>query len=372
MSYARTTCVLCNSNLLEHVYTLKDYPTIPSSTSNGYNEDEFQDCIFVGCKECGCVQLKTLIDPVKLYENSHNSTAETPTWKEHHILFSNFIGKSIKHQTILDVGGNSGYLYKYTQSNRIIYKILDICNTGTHPQDVEFIQGNCESFDFTGHPCVTLSHTFEHLYSPRKFLQSLRESNVKSVYISIPNMEHLCASRNISILHNEHTYYVDYNSIISLFSEFKYHLVESTPFKNHSHFFYFEYNFKHDPITSNLIINNSTERIQQIQNIFLDYETKIKNIEINCPCFICPAGHYGQKIYYYLKRFDSLIQGFLDNDISKQGKRMYGTSKMVFSIESIKEYYDTPICIILYAGPYTAELKLQLNLLHNSITYIKI
>jgi len=350
------------------VYTLKDYPIIPSSTSNEYNQDEFKDCTFVACKKCRCVQLKTLIDPVKLYENSHNSTAETPTWKEHHILFSRFIMNSIKYKTILDVGGNSGHLYTHAKSTGVTYKILDICNTNSHDKDVEFIQGNCESFDFTCYPCVCLSHTFEHLYSPRKFLQSLQDSNVKSVYISIPNMEFLSRSKNISVLHNEHTYYIDYNSIISLFSEFKYSLVESNNFKNHSYFFNFEYN-----VTQEQIINNvSTNPIQQIQTIFLEYENKIKNIMITEPCFICPAGHYGQKIYYYLKNFHSLILGFLDNDVSKQGKRMYGTSKMVFSIESIKECYDTPICVILYAGPYTAELKLQMDLLHRYIRYIEI
>jgi hypothetical protein len=349
------------------VYTLKNYPIIPSSTPNEYNQDEFQDCVFVGCKNCGCVQLQNLIDPVKLYENSHNSTAETPTWKDHHILFSNFIGKSIKHQNILDVGGNSGYLYKYTQSNGVAYKILDICNTDTHPQDVEFIQGNCESFDFTAYPCVALSHTFEHLYSPRKFLESLQKSNVKSVYISIPNMDFLCESKNISVLHNEHTYYIDYKSITSLFSEFKYSLIETTSFKNHSYFFHFEYNFKQEPI-----INISIGRIQQIQTIFLEYENKMKNIMITEPCFICPAGHYGQKIYYYLKNFEPLIKGFLDNDPSKQGKRVYGTPKMVYSIEFIKKYYHSPISIILYAGHYTAELKLQMDLLHSCIRYIEI
>ena len=70
----RNSCIICNSKLLNDIYTLENYPITPSSNNLDYSTDEFQDCTFLSCNICGCVQLKTLIDPIKLYLNSHNST----------------------------------------------------------------------------------------------------------------------------------------------------------------------------------------------------------------------------------------------------------------------------------------------------------
>ena len=77
-----------------------------------------------------------------------------------------------------------------------------------------------------------------------------------------------------------------------------------------------------------------------------------------------------KKLYYYLQKYSKHIIGFIDNDISKQNKRVYGTTGNVYSPDVLLNYRDTVISIILYAGPYTTELKNQLNLLHASIHYI--
>jgi hypothetical protein len=98
----------------------------------------------------------------------------------------------------------------------------------------------------------------------------------------------------------------------------------------------------------------------------------MKDIDIRTPCFICPGAHYGQKIYYYLRRFSNHIQGFIDNDPLKQGRRVYGTPSYVYSPDVLAKYKGTTISLILYAGPYTEELKRQLDMIHPSIKYIAI
>jgi hypothetical protein len=75
----RTNCVLCEAaGTLTNINILKNYPITPSSSNQDYSTDEFNDCIFAACNVCGCIQLKTLVDPIKLYQNSHNSTENTP------------------------------------------------------------------------------------------------------------------------------------------------------------------------------------------------------------------------------------------------------------------------------------------------------
>jgi len=361
----RAECVVCNSNKLTTVFTLKEYPITSSSSDLPSSTDEFQDCIFARCTVCNSVQLTSLIDPIKLYSRAHNSTEDTPTWKEHHRLFANFILQHNTSNSLLEVGGSSGTLYKLLSDAIPNYTIMDICDSTRRPPEVRFIQGNCESFDFSGHSSIALSHTFEHLYSPLKFIKNLYDSKVHSVFISIPNMNQLCLSENISIIHNEHTFFVGDSEIKYMFSRFGYSCEASYDFKTHSRFYHFIYN-NIPPISFISNIDTATT----IVNVLSNYEKKMKDIYIDTPCFICPAGHYGQKIYYYLKRFTHLIKGFIDNDISKQGLRVYGTDAYVYSPDILTKYQDTTIHILLYAGPYTDELKAQLNLLHPSITYI--
>lgn len=365
----RNACVICESKLLKEVYTLKNYPITPSSNQLDYSTDEFQDCIFVSCTNCGCVQLKTLIDPVKLYLNSHNSTDFSETWKQHHNLFAEFvIDNSVSSKSVIEVGGNSGTLYRILSKYIADYTILDISDTEKRPAEVKFIQGNCESFDFSGYSSVILSHTFEHLYNPRLFVKNLCDANVKSVFISIPNMEHLSSSENMSVLHNEHTYFVGDYEIKYVFSHFNYTCISSYEFKAHSRFYHFVFDYSSLPRH----LNTSLLYTNQILNIFQKYQILTGDLDINAPCFICPAGHYGQKIYYYLNRFHGFIKGFLDNDPLKQNKRMYGTPLNVYSPTHLETYKNTKIYIVLYAGPYTNEIKGQLNGFHSDIEFISL
>ena len=370
MIRCRTNCVLCEHHNLIDIVTLYKYPITPSSNNEEPSSDEYNDCIFSNCSLCGTVQLKNLIDPIKLYKNSHNSTENTPTWKEHHSLFASFITDNSDTTDILEIGGNSGTLYRLLCNKIKNYSILDICPTA--PTEVTFFQGNCEDFDFKGHTHVVLSHTFEHLYSPRKFIENLSKSRVKSVYISIPNMENLYSSKNISIIHNEHTFFIGDHEIKYIFSQYGYLTATSKEFINHSLFYHFMYNESIFNESIKAPVPNNMIRAKNIKNYISDFELFIKNINVSMPCYICPAGHYGQKIYYYLKQYHNNIIGFIDNDISKQGLRVYGTPKQVYSPNILKTHGVNIICVILYAGPYTKELQSQLNLLHDNIHYINI
>ena len=287
----RGMCVLCDTGSLTELFTLKNYPITPSSSSLDPSTDEFKDCTFANCTVCGCIQLQTLVDPVKLYENSHNSTENTPTWKEHHRLFAEFVSQRTAGP-LLEIGGNSGTLYRLLSEKIPDYTILDICDSQKRPPTVRFLQGNCEEFDFSGHGAVALSHTFEHLYSPRRFVEKLSRAGVKSVFISIPNMDHLYSCKNISVLHNEHTFFVGDEEIQYIFSSYGYSCAAATRFKNHSLF----YQFVYEPASRPMLLCGS-ERSLVIKTYLTEFERAVSSCVIDRPCFICPAGHYGQKIY---------------------------------------------------------------------------
>lgn len=365
----RVACVICESHNLVALYTLPGHPITPSSNNRTENTDIYADCRFVGCTDCGCVQLETLIDPVLLYGEAYNNTFDTPTWKAHHMGFADFIKSTFTGDSILEVGGSSGILYKMGHfSPEMNVTIMDICDNPKRDSTLKFVQGNCEEFDYSGYSCVVLSHTFEHLYSPRRFIERLQRGRVESVYISIPNMEHLYDTKNISILHNEHTYFIDTDTMISLFSQFNYSCKGVSKFKSHSTFFHFRYDTSILP----LALPREMKYILSIPSIFREYEEKMANIDISGPCFICPGGHYGQKIYYYLKSRARNIVGFIDNDVTKQGKRVYGTKCITYAPSILSAYGGKSVQILLYAGPYTEELKAQLSNIYPLLKYIDI
>ena len=179
-------------------------------------------------------------------------------------------------------------------------------------------------------------------------------------------MDELSASKNISIIHHEHTYYIGDKTIISLFSNFGYSCIKSYKFNKHSIFYQFVFN----DIVSPLPLYNAITYINTIEDIYIHYKSLLETIHIDKPCFICPAGYYGQMIYYYLQRFTPYIKGFIDNDPLKHGKRVYGTPLYIFSPEVLTKNKDEAVYIILYAGPYTNEIKTQFSSIHPSIVCI--
>ena len=81
------------------------------------------------------------------------------------------------------------------------------------------------------------------------------------------------------------------------------------------------------------------------------------NIKIKESSFICPAGLYGQLLMYYYK--DIKILGFLDNDKTKQNRRVYGSPYYVYSFDIILEYKNSTIYLL--GGLYNNEIKKQIN-----------
>ena len=365
----RNTCVICEHTDFETVCKLPNYPSSFSpSIKNNYKKDILSDIIFKGCTSCGCVQLETLIDPDILYQEYHNDTVNTPTWKEHHSLFTSFILSNFNGNKILEIGGYTAVLAKkIRQELKCKYTILDIVKQPPNHADIHYISTNCETFDYNNEKTIIMSHVFEHMYNPTKLVNQFLTSGVENVFISIPNMNSLLKTNNIAILHVEHTFYIDENDIKSMFSKGGFVCSAQQYFKNHSVFFHFKRQSQCVPFT---YIN--TDRLIQQQNICKNIDTFFSSVKIENRCFIAPAGHYGQKIYYSLQHYSDYIIGFLDNDLCKIGKRVYGTPKFVFNPSELTKYKEQQITIILFAGPYKNEIKNQYNQIHTNINYIEI
>jgi len=355
MANERFACILCNGSLRDF-FCRKQYPITcsPPTNTQPFTEDIFADQNFSVCNICSCVQLKNLINPSLLYSTAHNNTFNTPTWLEHHNKFLNFIFNKVSHTSITEIGG-SGKLFELLNRSDINYTCLDISAPTVKVYGVNYIVGNCETYNYSGLETIVMSHVFEHLYNPHVFLNTILQGGVKHVYISIPNMKALIDSNTVNIINNEHTFYIDKESIIWLFNQHGYSPVDIFEYKTHSLFIYFSKIettiINKLPLSRRLYVENS------LYNLFLKETSRLSNIIIKPNSFIAPAGIYGQFVIYCCKPKN--ILGFLDNDLSKQGHRVYGTSYFIYEFDELAKYSN--ITIYLWDGQYTDELIKQIK-----------
>jgi len=369
----RKNCVICNETKLINIFNLIN--TINIVEINEFNDSEIFDLNFIGCTNCGCVQLSNLFEQDKIYEQPLHYT-ESNVFKKHDQLLSEFIVNNLIYKNdLLEIGGSYGKLakliiekYKLTDIN-LNYKILEISKEN-YPdiENIKYINGNCETFDFSNTNSIIMSHVFEHLYEPRKFIRNIYKHNVKEIIISIPDMDNLTKDKDINNLNIQHTFYINTPFLKYLFNEFNYNLKNIYNYNNNSIFYHF---VKNDNILNNEILKDfrNTDLLYTLNIFYKELKNKIKDININNNFYICPSGFYGKIIYYYLNNETKKnVLGFLDSDNFKINKRLSGTKCFIFKKEIIKDYDN--ITVLIIAEKYKNEIKEELLSYNNKISFI--
>jgi hypothetical protein len=368
----RNNCVVCDGSQFTDIYKKTKYPIVftPPSKDKNVEHDEYEELHFIGCKNCGCVQTKVLIDQVKLYKDAYNITYNYPTMQRHHDGFADFIIKSIINDKIIEIGGSNGALVKIIQGKkRFDYSILDLCDRAPDVPEVKFINANCETHDFTENNTVILSHVFEHLYNPLKFVENLKRNNINQVIISNPDFDILLERNDISFINFEHTYYCNTSHLDHIMKQYGYSRKDSLHFEKWAVF----YNYVKDIDETVYYDNDLTKNLYLLERL-VEYFTKRENtitkirIDNNYKTFICTAGNYGQMVYTFLdENTKPSIVGFLDGDPFKIGKRVYGTEHFTYAKSKLSEYVNVNVilCVERYRDEITAEL-----LSHNKNTNI--
>lgn len=324
---------------------------------NASEEDIFQDMEFYICKICGCIQLKKLIPPEILYKHPHNG-AIGHTWEKHHFEFSNFI---LKHATgdVLEIGGgNLNLANKIAASHNI--KNVKVVDTNKYIKDYnnkitimdEFFNDN---FTSSKTDCIIHSHTLEHFYTP---LNSLRKMNNLLcdggyMFASVPIIDVMVDDFLTNSLNFEHTFMLTFKNLEYMLNSCGFIIEESRKFNKYN---YFIKCIKKDikstiPVECDANITKFNKFIDYHKNMIQDINNAIKDKK---NVFVFGAHIFTQ----YLIHFgldQKLLGGVLDNDSSKIGNRLYGTSLTTFSPQVLK-MLKNPI-VILKTGQYINEIK---------------
>ena len=289
------------------------------------------------------IELLPIIPEEDIYLEQHNAS-EGSTWKNHNILFAQFV-KNTTPTKIFEIAGGSGNIFKrYTDI--IPWTIVDLNPTIKSNSNLNVL---CKKFTYSDlNNCETViaSHFFEHIANHEEFLLELKGKNVKNFIISIPNMLEYLKS-NFPVLHFEHPVLVTDNYINFLCNKTGWSIVRKQLYKKHSIFYHLQPAKKEHSLEKYCIDND----ISILTSFFTYINNRVNFLQKYKFYFF--GAHF--PLYYFLSAglSEKNILGVIDNDPNKQNKRMYGLN--IFTHNPTDIPAGSNVCVDM--GPYTKEIR---------------
>ena len=358
----RKNCVICIHSLLKEFICFNDFPIKSCEDNLNSSNSLYKWDMHIGCCElCGSIQLMNLLDPTILYGGKYPfDTSYSIEWSQHHDQLADFIKNQININTpLIEIGASSCIL-----ANRLVkiytdYTIFDFSleSAVIEPQ-FKYIEGNCENYNFNSESALIMSHVFEHLYDPVKFINNCKNNNVKDIVISIPNMN------NKYSLHitREHTFTYTTNDIIYIFNCLNYTCVKYIEFlENHSIFYHFK-------------LDNNSSNIHHIYNSNHNLYTKTflnKKFTIPPNSILTGAGFWSQVLYKNITNNEN-ITCIIDNDSTKQNKIFYNTNLFIYPFSILSTLSEPINVIVLKNKSWTNEIITKIHDLNQNANIIEI
>ena len=362
----------------EELFRLKSFPVKMGVTETSQDQDIYADMIFMIEKETGMVQLKELVPQDVLYSDAHYNNVAS-SWKEHHQAFAGLIA-DYKPCNVFEIGGGTGLLSKFYTDRvpEVKWTILEASPNPVVGCKANYIKGIFdESYKIPqGYDAVVHTHTMEHFYHPMDSIRAISDSLGEGghMFLSIPNLEKMYRRSYTNVMNFEHAFLCIEPYVSEILAENGFLVKERTLFKEeHSVFYVAE---KVNGITARRIDYSCCyeKHKMMIQNWALYHKrladkinTKLENISGDRDVFLFGAHVYAQ----FLLGFgvgQKRIRAVLDNDGSKQGKRLYGTKYQVYSPEILRKL-KAPL-VILHAGTHDEEIKKGILLINQNAEFI--
>ena len=348
---------------LEHLKTYYDVPVFQGCTDEDPSTDEFADLEFAISRGTGMIQMRQLLSLDKVYHKSHFSGTVGKIWADHHSEFCDFVQK-YSSKKILEIGGGHGtlsshYLKKFPDAD---WTIIDPLTTLPEDSTVKVIN---EFFSDTtvidpDVDTITHSHFLEHVYEPSLFFDHLSTLPVGTRMIfSVPNIEkHFFDFRYISSITFEHSYMCSEPYIQYWLKANGYALIEKRLFGDDHSIFFAALKIKTKAVVDMSVVevpNHYNRNEYNANGYFRHYEDLIWHLNQQLPPDYFIFGANPPTQFLVSQGLKSGAECVLDNDVIKQGKRLYGTNLRVKSPEILR--YDPYPVVVLTDSPYSEEIK---------------
>jgi predicted SAM-dependent methyltransferase len=371
----KTNCAFCDGDL-ENIFSIKNMPTFMGAVTNFDINFSKSDMTFTKCTQCGCVQIKELINPEILYQNNHNIETVGELWNLHYLEFSDFIKSGILNKKVLELADPSCKIAKHISEYSDKWDIIEYNpNLNIQLPKVRFIKKWFDSsFDSETYEVIIHSHFFEHMFNPIDGLKKMNEclDNGGNMYFSVPNLEYILDNGFLpgNVLHFEHTFFYKKDDLIRLLDLFGFEVDEVIDYKTHSIFFKCtkisndikfnsaEYKFTSADVSDKLLksYNNS----KNIVDSFNSHTGKNKFI------FGC---HISTQSILSMGIDTKDVIHFLDNSVDKQNKFLYGYD-IIVQLPDIIANIDEPVVMISHMSVYKSEIEKQLKKINKNVIII--
>lgn len=369
----RSECCICElGNLIPHKIIPK-FPIYMGVSKSELTTDLRVDQEWATCDFCGTLQLSKLVPFDLLYSKNHHYEVVGPTWKRHHRSFANFILIQ-DNDAVCEIGSAHDHLAGILLDENPNLDYLSIEPDSTNPDPrVNHIKGFAEDYisEIATKRVTIHSHVLEHVYHPKKFMESLALAMRKDsvMFVSFPNIEELLIQKGVNALNFEHTYFLTPEVFTRVAEQAGLNIVRLEKFEKHSFFAELQ---KSDEDSSNEIIQNfqDTKPFDDLWMELDDFvqETLVKLSTKNIPTYLFGSHIFSQALFTQ-GLHQARILGVLDNAQNKQGSRLYGTNLVTYSPDVIKNL--TEVRVILRASHYQNEIRAQLQEINPKVQIIE-
>jgi len=358
----RKKCLMCEGEL-EEVYTFKDFPIYMGAAEHPFKEDTFCDMAFVGCVQCGAVQLQNLIPSDILYANGHVGTVGK-TWKRHHEEFCEFATKYV-YGRIVEIGGANlivaNMLSEISTVDEIVVFDNNLSQYGSSASDKILLRE--EFFNLDSAPsrvnCLIHSHVLEHLYNPIEEIAAMANTleDGDHMVCAVPLIDNMIKDNFTNAMNFEHTYMLTNEMIYNIMTNARLEVIAVKQFSPHVSF----YAAKKDSMRRRHVVHDYTGSSNVLTGFLNHYLQEVDKIsgQIGNPPDPNNTFIFGGHIFtQYLLNFglkEELFSNVLDNDSNKIGQRLYG-SRLEIRPPKILKDYESPL-VVLKAAMYTEEIK---------------
>jgi SAM-dependent methyltransferase len=368
-------CRVCGCKNLERLISFPKYPIFIGCTDAAPDADELYDFEVYLCGECGFIQ-QVALPPLEVLYRENRAFGIGGIWKQHYEEFIKFIvenGKLSEIEDVLEIGGGNGVVLKRLRE----YANLTLTDIEPSPQygELSGVTTIRKYFDqsFEGkerYDLIYCSHLIEHVTDPKGFIAScsrlLRPGG--ALITACPNISKSFEQNHLNAFTTDHLNYFTPERIEGLAAEQG--LVREAFYQYRDHGMYNLFRKRHEAKRESKpaevhALRSSFQRYWRTISAFAS--TVRPDPERGLYLF---GAHAFTITFLRLLSGTTGIRAVLDNEPTKQNRRLSGTSLICKSPSVLKE--EANPTVVIYMGAYTEEICAQLKVLQPNATLIRL
>jgi SAM-dependent methyltransferase len=394
----RSRCVLTDFADLRLLGELERFPATLEVTDEAEDLDLYCPLRFWICPQSGVVQVTPLIPLEVLYAKGHGSGTTGGIWKAHHEAFASFIEAccDLDGKSVLEIGAGRqrtlarllGERHPSATWTAVDMEEPDPSQDAAPPANCRIVRAIFDA-DFRLPPgeaveaCVH-SHFFEHAYDPLGFMRQVSRLLKPGDWhiFSVPMMVDWMKRGYGNALYFEHTFLVT-PRIVEAFACASGFQIERTEAFNVEHSTFYALKKVRDPDDDASLsfddlasLSLEAEANEQILRSYLStFQESARMLEQRLDALPARAAEVylfaatANVAYLKASGLDlSRFKAILDNDPTKHGRRLRGTSLLIQSPAAM--VHDASPTVVVSDGPYVAEISRGLKMVRSDVAIV--